>query len=806
MRIKSYQCKRFAGLKDINVEFEDGINVILGPNESGKSTIINGIHSTLFKDTKLRNNNNADKDFSFKFMPKPSGDFIDGRVVVELENGQFEVYKEWGSNENIYLVDLNGSIIKNKNDIKEEIGKLLNYGESTYSNIVFAKQRDLKMAIGNIIRNSEITSEINDLLRQTMMELDGISIDKIEKNIEAEIDDLYKRWDMDKNYPEKNRGINNPYKTGLGEILKNYYNKEQLKLLMEKADKSEKEFENICNEIKELKDKRELLIKEKSELEKIEDDVNSRAILEAEINRIDNVLEDLTRANREWPMTEELIKQKDENIKELKAKREDLNEEKKNIEKAKKRDSIQKRLKRIEEIEVQIQDIEEEISKIPEITKDDIDKLKNLQKELLTLETTMRASKMIGILKKSGDNPVYVSKDFGENEVLESNTRFEANGLININYNDEFEVEIKTGDIDFEELNNKYKSAKKEYDEIINSLNIDSVEAGMINFETIRSKKGEEKSLDRELNLVLGDSTKEELENRLKELENIKISRDLDEIEIELQKTSEEEVELTSDKKTKEHQIKLWQDKYKDHDNLFELVVEEKSKLKDKREKLENLKPLPERFITVEEFKSRLRWLKDENDTLDDRLRVLSGEQYEAKSNLLDDTYEELKKEYLDAQKTFEKKIKRGEKLLEIKRVFLETKENLSNNPMEPLVDEFARLLSIITDGSYKSGDIDEEFNIKLENRNGEIPVELLSAGTYDSVALALRFSLLKHIFKDKGGYVVLDDCLVDLDPERKIQSIKLINNLSKDYQIIFTTCDPETAKMLGGNIIKLKG
>ena len=123
---------------------------------------------------------------------------------------------------------------------------------------------------------------------------------------------------------------------------------------------------------------------------------------------------------------------------------------------------------------------------------------------------------------------------------------------------------------------------------------------------------------------------------------------------------------------------------------------------------------------------------------------------------------------------------------------------------MEPLVNEFIKLLEIVTAGSYKTGEIDEEFNIRLENKNGEIPIELLSAGTYDAVTLALRFSILKHIFSDEGGYVVLDDCLVDLDPDRKTQSIKLINDFAKDYQIIFTTCDPDTANMLGGNLIKL--
>ncbi|HCS09976.1 MAG TPA: hypothetical protein DIV40_00840, partial [Clostridiales bacterium] len=40
---------RFAGIKDVSVEFKDGLNVILGSNESGKSTLVEGIHSVLFK-------------------------------------------------------------------------------------------------------------------------------------------------------------------------------------------------------------------------------------------------------------------------------------------------------------------------------------------------------------------------------------------------------------------------------------------------------------------------------------------------------------------------------------------------------------------------------------------------------------------------------------------------------------------------------------------------------------------------------------------------------------------------------------
>lgn len=804
MYIKSYESTRFAGLKDISLGFDRGVNVILGPNESGKSTIIEGIHSTLFKDIKLKRNNNLDKEFLFKFMPQPNGDFINGKVVIEYDNGEYEIYKEWGNTENIHLLTPNGTIIKNENDIKEELSKILTHGESTYSNIVFAKQRDLKRALFNIINNREITNEINDLLRRTMMELDGISIDTIQKNIEDEIDSLYKRWNREKNYPENNRGVNNPYKTGLGKILESYYNKENLKLLMERADESEKEFEDICNKIKELENKIKLLSEKKLGLEKIEDDVNNRMILDAEISSINKDLEDFSEANREWPKTEQLLEQLDEKILVLKEKRKKLNKEKDDLEKSKKREVLERKLKNIEEIQEKINYIINELSTIPIISSDDIDKLSKIQTELLTLDTTMKAGKMIGILKKSSDKPLYISRDFREREVLDLGNPFEANGVINISYDNELEMEIKTGDLDFQELNDKYKSSKKEYNQLLHILKIDTIETGKLNLQKIKRLENEKISLNKQLEFILDKDTKEELEEELKELENIKVFRDLDEIHKELTEINEEELDILANKKNKTDLIIQWKEKYTDHDNLFDLVIDKKTILKDKRSKLEKLKPLPEEFTTADEFKINLILIREELNSAQGDLDKLKSYYYEAKNNLLDTSFEELREEYLHSESIFKRNIQRGEKLLEIQKVFLKTKEELSNNPMEPLAYEFARLLEIITDGKYKTGDIDEELNIKLQNLNGEIPVELLSAGTYDSVTLALRFSLLKHIFKGKTGYVILDDCLVDLDPKRKDQSIKLINDFAKEYQVIFTTCDPETAKMLGGNIIKI--
>jgi exonuclease SbcC len=110
-----------------------------------------------------------------------------------------------------------------------------------------------------------------------------------------------------------------------------------------------------------------------------------------------------------------------------------------------------------------------------------------------------------------------------------------------------------------------------------------------------------------------------------------------------------------------------------------------------------------------------------------------------------------------------------------------------------------------MTNDAYKVSGLDDDFNLTLvRDEQLEMPVELLSSGTYDSVALALRLAILENILGDNKGFVVLDDCLVDLDPYRKEKAVEIIKEFAKRHQVIFVTCSPDTAQLLGGKIIEM--
>lgn len=806
MHIKKYNCNRFAGLKDKSIEFENGMNVILGPNESGKSTLIEGIHGTLFKNIKLKKNNNEDKDFRNRFMPQPEGDSIDGKIVLDIDGEEYKLMKEWGTAEGIQLTTPNGDIIKSEDKVEEILYEILQFGEGTYSSIVFAKQRELKEAIDKILANRETTGEISSILRQTIMELDGISVEDLRVNIDNEIDALLKKWDMDKNYPENNRGINNPWKKGHGRVVECFYNVENLKEEMKHANEAESEFENICNRLRDNKEAIKQLKLKKEQMEKIENDVTKRAILEPEIKMLEKDMKVIGEVNGLWPQKRLLLKQVEAELKNLDVKRKSLDIEKENAKKAQEKGKLINTISKIDKLNLEKEEIKSKIKKIVNISEEDMNRLDKLNMEIIKIDAIINSNEMIGKLNKIDPaKELWITKDFGDKKKVSLGEEFQANKFIKIQYDDMFELELQIGNTDVAKLNKKYSNCKNEFQSLLDKLNVASLDEAKLNKNKITALKNKESSLKEQINLVLGDEEYDQLKEKLKTLEDINSTRSIEDIEKDINSTRDKVSECNANKKSLDEILNDWVVKYTDEDNLLDMLLELRSKKNLKEEGIIKLAPLPEEYESPDEFKRKLSSIRTDYEEKQSEYDKLRSDYYQSQNNLPDTSFEELSKDYECAQVEFERILKRSRKLLKIKEVFDETQNEMDKFTFTPLVEDLTKSLTMLTDGSYIVENIDEDFNVILENNNNvEMPIDLLSSGTYDCVALALRFSLLKYIFKDTPGYVILDDCLVDLDPDRKNMSVKLIKEFAKTNQVIFTTCNPETAELLGGNLLEL--
>ncbi|MDR7855130.1 AAA family ATPase [Tissierella sp.] len=806
MIIKKYICKRFAGIKDKDIDFQDGLNVILGSNEAGKSTLVEGIHSVLFKSSKLGFKSNEDKEFRSKFMPIPAGDSIDGELIISHVDGDYTLSKEWGTESSSKLIMPSLDILKNEESIQEVLKDVLMFGEGTYSSIFFSKQIYIKEAIEKIIGNREATSEVSSLLRRAIMELDGVSLDDLGKKIDDEIDNLYKRWDIEKNYPENNKGISNPYKVGIGEVLESFYKKETIRLAMDEANEAEKQYNDICKQMKETESGIAGLKIKKESMEKLENDVIQRSILEPEIRQFDNELTTLSKINQEWPRNEEQLKHLEADLITLNNDYERLEKEKEQAKILVEKNALESSLAKVDSLNNQLIEIDKQIASITNVTKEDILDLDSNYNNMLTREAMLKAGVIIGQLNYyKGKSDLVVTKDLEEPIIVKPGETFRANGYIKLECEDLLEIELKSGDLDFKEIRLQYEEYKKNFQDILTRLGVKSIEEAKLNKERLDELKRSKDTYTNKINELLDGNSYESLKEKLASFGDLSQVRSLDIIEFEIKDIDKKKIEAISNKKVLEANILKYSHEYVDLDGLFNKIVDLKMSQKEIRNQLDKLVPLPAEYESAEDFREILAETRIDYESSQESLAKLKEVYYEKERNLPKLSYEELSNDYKAEESLFKKKLEKGQRLLKIKESFESTRLLMDEASFTPVIELFSNYIALLTNGNYKAREIDNEFNVKLEKGNQTImPLNLLSSGTYDSVALALRLAILEYILGDTKGFLILDDCLVDLDPYRKETAVNLINKFSEKHQVIFTTCSPDTAQLLGGYVIEM--
>jgi len=806
MIIRRYSCKRFAGIADKTVDFGDNLNVVIGPNEAGKSTLVEGMYSVLFKSSNIGNKKTSDREFRKKFMPLSSGDSIDGELVVSRGEEKYVLKREWGAAMSSELVLPDSGILRDEEAIEQALSAILGFGQGTYRSIVFSNQKLIKSAIENIIKNRQATDEVGSLLRKAIMELEGISLGDLGRKIDSEIKSLTGRWDMDKEYPENNRGINNPYSNGLGEIVTHFYNKENAKRQMQSALEIEQKTEKIISEIEEAEERVSEIKKNKESMSGLEQDVHKRMELEPKLGTLKKEMAELVETSREWPKKELRLEQLEEEIKELGKRRAELEKEKEKAGKVEEKRILERRLGRIERIEEKIDSGRKALGSMTEVSKRDIDELERLSREITTAQAKMEAGTMFakatGI--KSGVR-LFAARDLKEPSEMAEGEEIRANGYIRIESESIGVLEIKSGEMDFAELRRKYIEGKERLAKLLAGIGAKDIECARSMLRRIEETKKEIEGGLGQIEELLDGESREELTSRISALGDFSKIRELAEIGIEYTYTNEKGVELKSEEDLAKRDVGKWTQAYGDMDGLFDRTMHAKMEAGEIVRQMEKIAPLPEGFASAGDFLKELSDTRKAYEEESASILDLKDKYYELESEKPELTYEELSGIYRDEEIKFEKSLHRAKKMIEIKRAFESTKNSMDKDSFKPVMEAFSRHLSVLTKDAYKVSGIEDNLDFAISgNSETPMPVELLSSGTYDSVALALRLAILENILKGDKGFLVLDDCLVDMDPERKERAVELIKAFSKDHQVIFTTCNPDTAKELGGNIIKM--
>lgn len=133
------------------------------------------------------------------------------------------------------------------------------------------------------------------------------------------------------------------------------------------------------------------------------------------------------------------------------------------------------------------------------------------------------------------------------------------------------------------------------------------------------------------------------------------------------------------------------------------------------------------------------------------------------------------------------------------KRILSEAKEDLATRylrDMEVCFDRYRDLLNEETDGRDKVF-FDTDLALSTEKAGERRPVAVLSKGEQDLMSFCARLSLIDAIFTKETPILLLDDPFVNLDDENYRRAMRLLEELSGHFQIIYTVCT--TARITEG-------
>ncbi len=400
----------FAGIPHLDLNFTDGLNVILGANEAGKSTVFHALYNVIFTEAKLTPG--RFKKLMNRFLPVGGGDTIAVALYFKHKNADHYLKRKWGPSAEAELKLPNGNIISDESTIADYLGTCLSASEGTCRAVLMTKQSGLTNTL-EALKNehSDTVKSLGDILKTAVLETDGVSIEKFRDHLETQFNDYFNHWDPAKNYPDGGRGIEKPWKKQVGKILQAYYDKESVRVAFEKAFQVEEAIDLANQNIAETKKQRDDIDRYVAANKKAADDAQERKVLLAQIENVGKDLEEYKKINRDWPIRENTLQDLMKKLPELEKEVENLKQKKIRADQAEKNRKNMEKYKAVSARKKQVDDAEKNLKSAQVLTEADLNAIDGAFKQLSLLKTELDAGKLSVYFEAKTSVIVSVTKD-----------------------------------------------------------------------------------------------------------------------------------------------------------------------------------------------------------------------------------------------------------------------------------------------------------------------------------------------------------------------------------------------------------
>ena len=797
----------FAGAANMAVEFVPGLNVLLGPNEAGKTTLSNALRRVLFAHAPMTQPRFRTE--ILPFLPTSGGDTIKVTLDFRSAEKRFQLAREWTApkslNSRLQLPD--GAVLADPDAIEEIVRNALGVAEGTYENVLSVTQSQLALTIDRLAEEIKGSSgDFADVLRRSLYQSDGVAVDRLVKELKARIGEYFGRWDREKSRPEKGHEIDNPWEKGAGFIVNAYYKYRRAVRDYDQARAYEQRLDDFVAREKILAEKCEQLSRFLHEHEAGVGDARRRAEITRALNEKRKDAVELRGIVDRWPRAEEQLSSVTTSLQALLEKHAVLENEYKEAQERLRQQSVREQFRKAEELQSRLVDEERSLAALHPVNEKQVERLQKASAKLQQAEIRIAARKLaLRLAAKAGVNVTVNHDGLDENVRLKAGEEYAttAGGQFSIRH-DDWSLDVRAAGDDMEALEREQAQVQSEMREQLGSIKLKSLEEAIAARRSFVEQTTRVQQAKAGLDAVLGGISFEGLAQQVKALSRVQSGRSPEEIKDEQLSVRGEGESKRSEQKSLSVLCNDWKQRYGNQDALLSVYMACKTDEQNMEKALADARPIPEEFPDPESFIRAFESARKDHAAAQQALNDIQKERLSFEKGEPRESCRELEGVVVSTKEEFDNVLARGKSYVRIEDELSRLLRVLDSDMFTAYHRRVEALMSEMTLWKYSSLQMDGSLPQRINGSGKQLGIDHLSLGTLDILALAVRIAMAEGYVNSGDGFLLMDDPLVNLDPARQAVSAECLRKFSASRQTIILTCHPEHADLLGGHRIDL--
>ena len=806
MIVQRLRVNPFGFFADREVQFASGLNVIVGPNEAGKSTLFSALRSSLLR-TKLQK-----IEFSRhieRFLPAAGGDAVRVELQFAVDESVYVLRRRWGPQPASEMVLPTGGSLSDDDAISQKLDAILPAPRAAFWRILMTGQAELVATLESLKKSADILADLADTVRAAVLETGGVSVDRFRALLAQRITESDAHWDTARGLPEaKQRGSSGRWGREIGHVLRAYYDREDARISHEAALRYESELDGINQRLRDLSRRISETESFLSHNKKAFADAQQGTVLEAKLEAARAKADELRRASREWPVAEAKSAELEAALAAVARRLPQLEAERLESARAEKAKRLAERLTRVQRKKALLEEATATLAKAPLIERAQLDAIRKAEQTAAVLRESTEAGMLsVNILAK-GDISFAVQADTGP-ESREHLAKGQSRGVrgaarVRVRYQD-MELEIASGGALLAEHGTSEADAQAVLTSLLSSAGARSSAEAAELLQRRERRLADVEAARRALDEELAGDRLDDLQEQAASLSVKSDARPLVEVEKEISRLEAERDAKARSRDELTKRIAEWTAAYQSLDGLVDSLAASQRTQADLRAAMEQSAPLPSGFANAAAFVKEYEKKREQAAKLaQDKTAVLLGKA-DLEKESPDASAEELAEVLQDAESRFQAALSRSQALRKVAALTDALMSDSDAVIVSGMKTRLEKLISAMSLDRYRTVHMDGALPGALESQAGTLlGWDRLSAGTKDLLALALRLTMAQHFLGAAKGFAVMDDPLVDMDPVRQEAAARALKAFATEKQLLIFTCHPRHAELLGGNRIEL--